>query len=79
MARPGRPRPTRPDAVRVTFTAGYDAAAANVPAPIRSAALFVVGDIYRNRETGVGVQCLRRIKMTRRSMILLAPYRRVGI
>jgi uncharacterized phiE125 gp8 family phage protein len=66
---------TRPDAVRVTFTAGYGAAAANVPAPIRSAALLVVGDLHRTREGQVS----DRMKDNPAVMMLLAPYRRVGI
>jgi uncharacterized phiE125 gp8 family phage protein len=69
----------RPDAVRVLLTAGYDTAAAKVPAPIRSAALFMVGDIYRNRETGVVGTVSASIKMSTTVEILLAPYRRVGI
>lgn len=38
----------RPDAVSVEFTAGYGAAA-DVPAPIRQAALLLAGDLYANR------------------------------
>lgn len=39
----------RPDAVTVTFTAGFGAAAA-VPAPIRQALQLMVGNYYLNRE-----------------------------
>ena len=46
----------RPRAVTITFTAGYGDAASNVPAPIRTAALLLVGHMYRNREAVVGVE-----------------------
>lgn len=65
----------RPDAVRVTFTAGYDADPARVPAPIRSAALLIVGDLHRTREGQVS----DRMKDNPAVMMLLTPYRRVGI
>lgn len=39
----------RPDAIRVTYTAGY--ADGNVPAPILSWMLLVIGSLYENRET----------------------------
>lgn len=42
----------RPDAVRVTFVAGYGAAAA-VPAPIKQAILLMVGHWYGVREAAV--------------------------
>lgn len=44
---------TRPDAVRVTWTAGYGAAAANVPAAIRAAMLLAIGHVYEKRETTI--------------------------
>lgn len=37
-------------AVRVTFTAGYGAAAADVPADLRAAMLLIVGHLYAHRE-----------------------------
>lgn len=40
----------RPDAVRVSFTAGYGGAATDIPAPIRSAILLRAGDLYTRRE-----------------------------
>lgn len=40
----------QPDAVTITFTAGYGATADTVPASIRAAVLLVVGDLYKNRE-----------------------------
>lgn len=39
----------RPDAISIEFVAGYGNAAANVPAPIRQAALLIAGDMYANR------------------------------
>lgn len=38
------------DAVTVTMVAGYGDAPANVPEPIRSALLLLIGDLYKNRE-----------------------------
>jgi len=38
------------NAVRIRFVAGYGATAASVPAPIRSAILLTVGDLYENRQ-----------------------------
>lgn len=38
------------NAVRVRFVAGFGAAAADVPAPIRSAMLLMIGALYANRE-----------------------------
>ena len=35
----------RADAVRITFTAGYGAEAASVPAPLRAAVLLMVGSM----------------------------------
>ena len=56
------------DAVRITCVCGA-AAAAEVPAPIRSAILLMVGDLYRNREIGTsGSQAVIGAR--------LAPYRR---
>lgn len=64
----------RPDAVSVTYVAGQPAA--DVPAPIKTAIMLLVGNWYANREAStetamtvlpMGVQAL------------LAPYRRVGV
>ncbi len=67
----------RPDAVTATMTVGYGAAPADVPAPIRSAILLMVGDLYRNRETtGQGASPLGSIPMSTTVEALLAPYRR---
>lgn len=50
--KPGQAWPstyTRPDAVSVTWTAGYGATSAAVPAAIKQAALLLVGHWYDNR------------------------------
>lgn len=69
----------RPDAVRVTVTAGYGATAAAVPHPIKAAILIMVGDLYKNRETGVIGTVAMDIKTSMTVDALIAPYRRVGI
>ena len=66
---------TRPDAVRITFTAGYGAAASDVPQPIRSAILLMTGDLWRSREAGSApAGALGGV-----ADLLLAPYRRVPV
>lgn len=65
----------RPDAVRVTVTAGFGAAAANVPGAIRAAALLIVGDLHRTREAQVS----DRMKDNPALGMLIAPWRRVGV
>lgn len=40
----------RPDAVRVTWTAGYGASASAVPVAIKQAALMLIGQWYASRE-----------------------------
>ena len=40
-----------PNAVTIRFTAGYGTAASDVPADIRHAILFLVADLYKNRES----------------------------
>ena len=68
---------TRPDAVRVTWTAGYGAAAANVPMPIRQAVLLLVGHWYENRATVNVGNIVSAIPFTVDA--LLAPFRRSAI
>jgi uncharacterized phiE125 gp8 family phage protein len=47
---------TRPDAVRVTWTAGFGATSASVPPAIKMAAFLLIGHWYANREaTGEGM------------------------
>lgn len=40
----------QPGAVTITYTAGYGAAATDVPAALRQAMLLMIGDLYANRE-----------------------------
>lgn len=42
-----------PSSIVITFTAGYGAAAADVPAPIRHAIKLIIGDLYERREPRV--------------------------
>lgn len=67
---------SRPDAVRVTWTAGYGAAAANVPPPIRQAVLLLVGHWYANREAVTTDTSSAELPLG--VAALLAPYRRVA-
>ncbi|MEF2551994.1 head-tail connector protein [Aurantimonas sp. A2-1-M11] len=64
--------------VRVTFTAGYGEAAEDVPAPIRSAILLMIGDLYENRAT-VSERGSGRIDMSTTVERLITPYRRMTI
>ncbi|MEQ1573631.1 MAG: hypothetical protein ABL993_05235 [Vicinamibacterales bacterium] len=43
----------QPDAVTITYVAGYGAAASSVPAPLVHAARLVLGDLYGLREAGI--------------------------
>lgn len=61
-----------PNAVTVTFVAGYGAAAADVPAPIVHAMKLWVADAYRNREETITGTVVARM---RSADALLAPYR----
>jgi uncharacterized phiE125 gp8 family phage protein len=65
----------RPDAVRVTFVAGYGAAA-DVPETLKAAIKLMVGDMYRNRETAAAGQ-MNQIPMSTTVDMLIAPYRRM--
>lgn len=65
----------RPDAVRITYVAGDDAAA--VPAPIKAAILLHVAHLYLNREAVVVGETPSVQPMA--AAALVAPYRRVGV
>ena len=43
----------QPNAVTITYVAGYGAAASTVPAPLVHAARLVLGDLYGLREAGI--------------------------
>lgn len=63
------------DAVRVDLVCGFGPPA-DLPAPIVSAILLMVGDLYRNRETtGTGSGVVGAIPMSTTVAALLSPYR----
>lgn len=66
----------RPDAVSVTFTAGYGAADA-VPQAIKQAMLLLIGHWYENREAVNIGNIPTEIPMAMNALI--APYRRVSV
>lgn len=66
---------SRPDAVRVTFVAGYGGPQ-DVPPPLRAALLLMIGDLYAYRETvAVGVSATE-IPMSATVKALVSAYRR---
>ncbi|MCD1620958.1 head-tail connector protein [Salipiger manganoxidans] len=72
--RPGQSWPAtfyRPDAVSVTFTAGFGAA--DVPEPIRQAILLIVQRLFDGTDTSIDVAIDRTVHA------LIAPYRRSPI
>lgn len=64
----------RDDAIRITFDAGYGDAAADVPQPIRSAALMLIAHWWRRREAA-GEADLKTVPLGVEA--LLHPFRRV--
>lgn len=62
------------NAVTIRFVAGYGAAAA-VPAPLRSAILLHVGDLFENRQIGAEKQLFSNDAYDR----LTYPYRKLGL
>jgi uncharacterized phiE125 gp8 family phage protein len=63
-------------ACAITFTAGYGAAAAAVPAPLIVAAKLLVGHLYMNREAAVGIdQRGTPMPLPLGIADLIAPYR----
>lgn len=65
-----------PDAVRVAYTAGYGATAADAPTPIVQALRLLVGHMYANREVAAPVP-LAETPYAFRSLIGL--YRRISL
>lgn len=61
----------RADAVRVTFTAGYGVDPKAVPAPLRAAALLMIGSMYEFREADAARALTENPAVAR----LLGPYR----
>jgi uncharacterized phiE125 gp8 family phage protein len=66
----------RPDAVSVTYKAGFGNAAA-VPAPIRQAIRMTAATWYANRHTVKVGETVAELPFG--ATMLLAPYRRVGV
>lgn len=66
----------RDDGVRVEFTAGYGAAAADVPQSIKTAILLMVAHWYNNREASAESQSS---EIPFGVSALIAPFRRVGV
>lgn len=60
------------NAVRVNFDAGYGTVRTAIPAPIRTAMLMAVADVYENREPQIIGTIINESPTMRR---LLAPYR----
>lgn len=65
----------RPEAVTITFSAGYGASADDVPFPIRRAILEVAGDMYRYRDTVVVMEGATMTSFPRRVYDLVASFR----
>lgn len=77
ITKPDQEWPTtyaRPDAVRVTWTAGYGATSASVPPAIKQAALLLIGHWYDTRATVNIGNITSEIPFTVEA--LLQPYRR---
>ena len=64
--------------VQITFTAGYGAAATNIPQPIIHAALLMVGDWYEHRSVAITGAMTNAVPMAAAVSALLAPYKRIG-
>lgn len=62
---------SRREAVRVQYRAGHAPA---LPAPLRTAILLMVGDLYRNRETVSAVE-MRKVPMSATVEALVQPFR----
>lgn len=62
----------RPDAVSVTWTAGYGTAASDVPAPIRWAMRMMIGDFHAHRENTITGTIVAELPSG--VMSLLGPY-----
>lgn len=68
----------RPDAISVTWTAGYGATAASIPTPIKQAILLLVGHWYANREAVNVAAGIVGLELPMAVDALIAPYRRVS-
>ena len=68
---------TRADAVRITWTAGFGAAAADVPANFKMPLLYLVAQWYEHREPIIIGSAANMIPATFDALV--APIRRVGV
>lgn len=68
---------SREDATEVIFVTGYGAAAENVPAPIKQAALLLLEHWYENRGPAVVGTIVTQLPLAVQALI--NPYRRVGM
>lgn len=69
-----------PDSVKIIYAAGYplgdgEGAGSVIPAPIRSALLLMIGDLYANRETTAPGAASGEIQMSTTVEALLSPFR----
>lgn len=64
-----------PEAWRITFRAGYGDTGDTVPAPIRSALLLMVSDLFDNRDGKIQANLVENPTVDR----LLAPFARIGV
>lgn len=60
------------NAVTITYTAGYGDNAQDVPSPLRSAMLLIIGHLYENREATAPIS-ISEVPMSVK--FLIAPYR----
>lgn len=67
-----------PDAVAITFTAGYGTVAEKLPPALRSAILLMVGDLYRFRDS-VQIGTAGAVPMSTTVDRLIAPFRRLQV
>ena len=67
-----------PDAISVTFKAGYGPAGQDVPGPLRAAMLLLIGDMHRFAETAA-LATANAVPMTPTVDRLISPYRRVFV
>lgn len=67
-----------PDAVAITFSAGYGEAADKLPPALRAAILLMVGDLWRFRST-VQIGTASAVPMSTTVDRLIAPFRRLQI
>lgn len=66
----------RDDACTISYSAGYGAASADVPSPIKSAVLLMAADLYEQRESHVIGASVSRLTGPATVDALLGSYRR---